>query len=216
MFIGVQRATGFRHSRLLVKRNPPPTASINDPSYGDVSTGGRPQRRQVNLHPTVQVKTSVGEFTIQLDAESAPLTVDNFLDYVNAGQYNGTIFHQVYNGFIMLGGGYDAKFKERPTQPPVRNEAHNGLKNTRGAIAMARQLDSIDSATCQFFVNLDDNPSLDHAGSQADQYGYCVFGKVISGMDVVEQIGKAQVHNTPQFENVPVQAVVIESMRRVQ
>jgi cyclophilin family peptidyl-prolyl cis-trans isomerase len=190
-----------------------PTASINSPSYGDVSAGSVPQRRTVNLHPNVQVHTSAGDFTIQLDAESAPLTVDNFLGYVNAGQYKGTIFHQVYDGFIVLGGGYDAKFKERPTQPPVRNEAHNGVKNTRGTIAMARQLDAIDSATCQFFINLDDNPSLDFTGSQADQYGYCVFGKVTAGMDVIDRIGKTPVHPTPHFENVPVQPVVIESVR---
>lgn len=194
----------------------PPTASINNPSYGDLPAAGVPQRRHVNLHPTVKVRTSAGEFTVELDGEHAPLTVDNFLGYVNAGQYNGTIFHQVYDGFIVLGGGYDAKFNERSTQPPVRNEAHNGLKNSRGTIAMARQLDSIDSATCQFFINLDDNSSLDHTGTEPNQYGYCVFGKVTSGMDVVEQIGKVQVHSTPQFENVPVKPVIIESIRCVQ
>jgi cyclophilin family peptidyl-prolyl cis-trans isomerase len=191
-----------------------PTASINGPSsYSGVSTGSVSPRRQVNLHPTVQVKTSAGEFTVELDAEHAPLTVDNFLSYVNAGQYNGTVFHQVYDGFIALGGGYDKKLNERPTQPPVRNEAHNGLKNSRGTIAMARQLDAVDSATCQFFVNLDDNASLDYVGTQAEQYGYCVFGKVTKGMDVVEQIGKVAVHSTSQFENVPVQPVVIEAVR---
>jgi cyclophilin family peptidyl-prolyl cis-trans isomerase len=190
-----------------------PTASINSPAYGGVTSGNWPQRRQVNLHPTVQVRTSAGDFTLELDAVNSPLTVDNFLAYVNAGQYNGTIFHQVYDGFIALGGGYDAKFKERPTQPPIRNEAHNGLKNTRGTIAMARQSDSIDSAACQFFINLDDNASLDFTGPQADQYGYCVFGKVTAGMDVIDQIGKTPVHSTPQFENVPVKPVVIESVR---
>ena len=191
----------------------PPTASISTPGYGDVTAGSVPQRRPLNLHPTVQVRTSAGEFTVQLDAEHAPLSVDNFLAYVNAGQYDGTIFHQVYDGFIVLGGGYDANFSQRPTQPPVRNEAHNGLKNSRGSIAMARQLDCIDSATCQFFINLADNASLDFTGAQPDQYGYCVFGKIIKGMEVVDQIAKGQVHNTSQFENVPLQPVVIESVR---
>src|SRR5262245_23383542 len=140
-----------------------PPASINGPSsYGGASSSGVQPRRQVNLHPTVKVKTSAGEFTVELDAEHAPLTVDNFLSYFDAGQYKGTIFKQVYDGFIALGGGYDKKLDERPTQPPVRNEAHNGLKNSRGTIAMARQLDAVDSATCQFFVNLDDNTSLDY------------------------------------------------------
>jgi cyclophilin family peptidyl-prolyl cis-trans isomerase len=192
----------------------PPTASINPPSYSDV-TSSVPQRRQLNLHPVVQVRTSAGEFTVQLDAEHAPLTVDNFLAYVGAGQYNGTIFHQAYDSFILLGGGYDSNFTQRPTQPPVRNEAHNGLKNSRGTIAMARQLDSIDSATCQFFINMADNASLDFVGTEPDQYGYCVFGKVTKGMDVVDQIAKGEVHNTAQFENVPVQPVVIESIHYV-
>jgi cyclophilin family peptidyl-prolyl cis-trans isomerase len=189
-----------------------PTASISTPSYGAVSTGGTPERRELNMHPTVQVRTSAGEITVQLDAEHAPLTVDNFLTYANAGQYNGTIFHQVYDNFIVLGGGYDSSFTQRPTQLPVRNEAHNGLKNGRGTIAMARQLDSIDSATCQFFINVADNASLDFAGSEPDQYGYCVFGKVTKGMDVVDQIAKGQVHSTAKLENVPDQPVVIESV----
>jgi cyclophilin family peptidyl-prolyl cis-trans isomerase len=191
----------------------PPTASITRPSYSETPAENPAERRQVDLHPSVLVHTSQGDFTMQLDAEHAPLTVDNFLSYVSAKQYDGTIFHQAYDGFIVLGGGYDAKFVQRPTQPAVRNEAHNHLKNKRGMVAMARQPDSIDSATCQFFVNLADNASLDFAGSAPDQYGYCVFGEVTSGMDVVDRIGKAQVHSTGQFENVPVKPIVIESIR---
>ena len=173
------------------------------------------ERLRFTLHPEVQVRTSAGEFTLRLDGEKAPLTVDNFLAYVQSGYYDGTIFHQVYNGFIVLGGGYDAQFKPKPTETTVRNEAHNRLKNRRGTVAMARQADAIDSAASQFFINLSDNASLDFTGSQPDQYGYCVFGEVISGMEVVDRIGKAKVHSTPQFENVPVRPVVIESVRRV-
>jgi cyclophilin family peptidyl-prolyl cis-trans isomerase len=143
----------------------------------------------------------------------APLTVGNFLDYVNSGQYNGTIFHQVYDGFIVLGGGYNSEFIERSTEPPIRNEAHNQLKNVRGTIAMARQPGAIDSATSQFFINLADSPSLDFTGYEPEKFGYCVFGEIVSGMDVVERIAKGEVHNTAKFENVPTQPVVIESMQ---
>ncbi|HZZ27328.1 MAG TPA: peptidylprolyl isomerase [Pirellulales bacterium] len=194
----------------------PPTASINTSNYGGVTPSKSvPERRLLNLHPMVLMRTSAGEFTVELDAEHAPLTVDNFLSYVQTGQYDGTIFHQVYDNFIVLGGGYDPNFTQRPTQPPLRNEAHNGLKNRRGTIAMARQLDSIDSATCQFFINLGNNTTLDFSGSEPEQYGYCVFGKVIKGMEVIDQIANSKVHSTPQFENVPERPVVIESIRCV-
>jgi cyclophilin family peptidyl-prolyl cis-trans isomerase len=195
--------------------NAPPATNLVGRSYRIAPEGKQFQRLQFNLHPEVQVKTSAGEFAMQLDAESAPLTVDNFLNYVEAGYYDGTIFHQTYDNFIVLGGGYDSKFQLKRAHSPVRNEAHNGLKNHRGSVAMARQADAIDSATSQFFVNLADNTSLDFAGSQPSQYGYCVFGEVTSGMDVVERIAKGEVHNTPELENAPVKPVVIESIRRV-
>jgi cyclophilin family peptidyl-prolyl cis-trans isomerase len=187
-----------------------PTASIAGRSYDQAAGSSAPVRPAINLHPTVQFRTSIGSFIVKLDAERAPLTVDNFISYVNAGQYNGTIFHQVYDGFIVLGGGYDAEFNQRPTQSAVRNEAHNGLTNRRGTIAMARQADAIDSAASQFFINLADNATLNHTGDSAEQYGYCVFGEVLDGMDVIERIGKGQVRSTAQFENVPVQPIVIE------
>lgn len=192
-----------------------PTASLVGRSYRVAPESKQFERLRFNLHPEVLVRTSAGEFTMRLDAEKAPLTVDNFLVYAQSGHYDGTIFHQLYDGFIVLGGGYDAQLHEKPTHSAVRNEAHNGLKNRRGAVAMARRADAIDSATSQFFIDLDDNTSLDFAGTQPAQYGYCVFGEVISGMDVVEQIAKGEVHNTQQFESVPVRPVVIESVRRV-
>jgi cyclophilin family peptidyl-prolyl cis-trans isomerase len=192
-----------------------PTASIAGRSYDQAAGSSAPVKPVINLHPTVQFRTSAGSFTVKLDSERAPLTVDNFISYVNAGHYNGTIFHQVYDSFIVLGGGYDAEFNQRPTQSAVRNEAHNGLTNKRGTIAMARQADAIDSASSQFFINLSDNATLNYTGDNPEQYGYCVFGDVIDGMDVIERIGKAPVRSTAQFENVPVQPIVIETAQIV-
>jgi cyclophilin family peptidyl-prolyl cis-trans isomerase len=148
-----------------------------------------------------------------LNADKAPLSVDNFLAYVNSGFYNGTIFHQVSDGFIMLGGGYDTKYQAKPANMPVRNEAHKGMQNLRGTVALARQPDAVDSATSQFFINLVDNPSLDYTGDDAEQYGYSVFGEVTEGMDVINKIAKCQVTNVGQMQHVPAQAVVIESIQ---
>jgi cyclophilin family peptidyl-prolyl cis-trans isomerase len=195
--------------------NSTPTASISAESTGDASAARLPDKPRVNMQPKVEVRTSAGRFTLQLDAKKAPLTVQNFVSYVDAGHYNGTVFHQVFDGFIVLGGGFDSQFIERATQPPVRNEAHNKVKNLRGTIAMARQPNSIDSATSQFFINMADNASLDFAGFEPDQYGYCVFGEVVSGMDVIDRIAKAEIHKTELFDNVPTQPVVIEAMRTV-
>lgn len=197
-----------------------PTASIGGGGYQQPTAKRTQENPSANLEPVVQVRTSAGEFTVKLYPKQAPLTVQNFLSYVNSGHYNGTIFHQAYDGFIVLGGGFDTEFIQRATEPPVRNEAHNeavkgGIKNRRGTIAMARQPDAIDSATSQFFINLADNTTLDFAGYEPSQYGYCVFGEVTSGMDVIDRIAKGEVHNTAQFENVPTQPVVIESIRYV-
>ena len=191
-----------------------PTASIGAGNYSS-STSFAPEKPKVELHPLVKVHTSAGEFTLKLDAENAPLSVDNFLMYVKSGHYNGTIFHQLFDGFIVLGGGYDAQFNLRPTESPVRNEAHNGLKNRRGTIAMARPAEAIDSATSQFFINLADNRMLDFAGYEPDEYGYCVFGEVTEGMDVIDQISKGKVTKSHELENAPEQPVVIESIQLV-
>jgi cyclophilin family peptidyl-prolyl cis-trans isomerase len=166
------------------------------------------------LHPVVVIETSLGNLTVRLDAQKAPLTVDNFLSYVSARHYDQTIIHQVYKGQGFLAGGYGANLVERPGRTPVRNEAHNGLKNRRGTISMVRLPDAIDSATCQFFINVADNPSLDFKDRTPAAYGYCVFGEVTEGLDVVDKIGSAEVHDTAELERTPVPAIVVKSIRR--
>jgi cyclophilin family peptidyl-prolyl cis-trans isomerase len=189
-----------------------PTISLSAASDQPGQTTRQPEKPRFNPNPQVEVKTSAGTFVLKLDAKKAPLTVHNFLYYANRGSYDGTLFHAVYPD-IALGGGFDEKLVERPTEMPIRNEAHNGLKNTRGTVAMARQPDGIDSATNQFFINLADNSSLDYAGPDPKEYGYCVFGEIISGMEVVDRLGKAEVHRTEKFESTPVQPIVIESIK---
>jgi len=191
------------------------TASIpgSDSDSGD-SGASKPAAKPKydRLHPLVQVHTNLGDFTVKLDAEHAPLTVDNFLTYVQDGHYDSTLFHQVYTKplAVAIGGGYDTFGKEKPCTMPVRNEAHNGLKNHRGTIGMARRPESIDSSTAQFFINLSDNQELDHKANDVAGYGYCVFGEVVSGLEVCDQIGKTPVHDTPQYKSTPVEQVVIK------
>jgi len=191
-----------------------PTASIDAPP-AEATPSLAARKKMDRQHPVVRLQTSLGDITVKLDGEAAPLTVDNFMAYVDAGHYDQTIFHQVVDGFIVLGGGFDSSGQERTVHQSVRNEAHNGLKNKRGALSMARESDIIDSSTSQFFINLADNPSLDYQTSDTAGYGYCVFGEVIGGMDVVEQIGKSKTQNTDQFESVPVKPVVILKAERV-
>ncbi len=167
-------------------------------------------------HPIVEIDTSLGPIKLKLDAENAPLTVDNFLAYVDEGHYDQTIFHQVLEDYVVLGGAYTSDFVEKQTHTPIRNEAHNGLSNRRGTIAMARRPDAIDSATCQFYLNLNDNPVLDHKDRSTEGYGYCVFGEVVEGMEVVDRIGQTQVHDTKEIERTPVETVMINSIRRLQ
>lgn len=135
----------------------------------------------------VVFKTSFGDFTLALDGEKAPKTVENFLAYVDAGHYSGTVFHRVIDGFMVQGGGYDREDNKKPVKPPVQNEADNGLKNLKGTVAMARTNDP-HSATSQFFVNVADNAFLDHKGKSGPDWGYTVFGKVVDGLDVVEKM----------------------------
>ena len=161
------------------------------------------------------IRTNEGDIVVRLDAEKSPLTVDNFLGYVDSNFYQNTIFHQVDKGFVVLGGGYTANMQEKSGLTPIRNEAHNGLKNRRGTIAMARDPENIDSATCQFFINLANNTSLDYRSREASDYGYCVFGEITEGMDVVDRIGQVQVQTVGQAEKTPVRPIVIESVRRL-
>jgi peptidyl-prolyl cis-trans isomerase A (cyclophilin A) len=156
---------------------------------------------------TVRLSTNQGDILLQLDAAKAPKTVANFVDYVKAGHYNGTVFHRVIDGFMIQGGGMTPDMKEKPTRAPIQLESRNGLSNTRGTIAMART--SVpDSATAQFFINVKDNAFLDAARSP-DGNGYAVFGKVVEGMDVVDKIRKVPTTTKPPHGDVPVQAVVI-------
>ncbi len=161
----------------------------------------------------VKVETSMGAFVLRLYPEEAPLTTKNFLDYIDNGDYENTIFHRVMDGFMVQGGGFGTDFKMRPIGEPLLNEAANGLKNTRGTVAMARTPDP-HSARQQFFINLVDNPFLDHRNTSHQGFGYCVFGEVTEGMDVVDAIGKVPVCNFEGHQNVPVENVVIMKMTR--
>lgn len=166
-------------------------------------------------HPTVVIDTSLGEITVALDRKGAPLTVANFLKFVNRGHYEQTIFHQVLKDYVVMGGGFTEKLQEKKTaDPPVRNEAHNGLKNLRGTIAMVRRPDVIDSSTSQFYINVADNANLDFKSRTPEEYGYCVFGRVTKGLEVVDKIAASPVQDKPEFERIPTQTVVIRSIRQ--
>lgn len=156
----------------------------------------------------VKLATSMGDITLELDAAKAPISVENFLTYVKAGHYNGTVFHRVIDGFMIQGGGMDADMKEKSTRAPIKLESQNGLKNLRGTVAMART-GVPDSATSQFFINVVDNPRLDFPSF--DGHGYAVFGRVIEGMDVVEKIKAVAVGNRGPHQNVPTNPIVIRS-----
>lgn len=158
----------------------------------------------------VVFSTTFGELLIELYPDKAPLTVENFLAYVDAGFYNGTIFHRIVPGFVIQGGGFTENMEQKATRPPIKNEADNGVRNERGTLSMARTQD-VDSATAQFFINLQDNASLDH-GSR--DFGYAVFGKVIEGLDTVDRIAAVPTGNRGMHQNVPVDAVVVQSARR--
>ncbi|MET3820119.1 peptidyl-prolyl cis-trans isomerase A (cyclophilin A) [Burkholderia sp. PvR073] len=164
--------------------------------------------QSATAHPVVQLKTSQGDIRVELYPEKAPKTVANFLDYVKAGQYNGTIFHRVIKGFMIQGGGYKTNFEEKPTRTPIPLESRNGLKNLTGTIAMARTSDP-NSATAQFFINTVDNGGLDYPNP--DGNGYAVFGKVVSGLDVVKKIEGVATTSRGPMQDVPAQPVLIES-----
>jgi cyclophilin family peptidyl-prolyl cis-trans isomerase len=167
-------------------------------------------------HPTVLMQTSMGDIKIELYEKLAPVTVKNFLEYVDEKHYDGTVFHRVIPTFMIQGGGFEpgalAKDREKPTGPPIGNESYNGLANKRGTIAMARTGDP-NSATAQFYINVADNAALDRVNSQ-DGFGYAVFGKVTEGMDVVDKIRAVKTTSVGGHENVPVKDVIIKSVRR--
>ena len=163
--------------------------------------------------PTVIVTTSLGEIVIELDPEKAPITVENFLKYVDDEHYDGTVFHRVIKSFMIQGGGFDAEMVQKENRSPIKNEANNGLKNDTGTIAMART-QVVDSATSQFFINTKSNDALNFRSADPRGYGYCVFGKVIEGMDVVVTIENSTTGNKGRFQNVPAETITIESVRR--
>ena len=180
------------------------------PSAADEAAAPAPQE---NPMQKVLVKTTKGDFTVALDAAKAPLTVANFLAYVDEGFYAGTIFHRVIDGFMIQGGGFTRDMQQKPTHAPVKNEAANGLTNKRGTIAMART-SVVDSATAQFFINVVDNGFLDFRAPTPQGFGYCVFGKLTSGLDVLDAIAKVPTTTVSWYENVPATPVVILSVRR--
>jgi cyclophilin family peptidyl-prolyl cis-trans isomerase len=162
----------------------------------------------------VRFSTSLGDFDIELFPKEAPQTVENFLRYVDDGFFDGTIFHRIVPGFVIQGGGLTPEYRPKQTREPIKNEADNGLKNSRGSLSMARTSD-INSATSQFFVNLKDNDFLDHKSKSASQYGYAVFGKVTKGMDVVDKIAAVSTGRRKGYDDAPLEDVVIVSARRI-
>lgn len=166
-------------------------------------------------NPKVLMKTTKGDIIIELYPEKAPITVENFLSYVDEGFYNGTIFHRVIKGFMIQGGGYTTEIHKKSTKPPIKNEASNGLSNKRGTIAMARTME-VDSATSQFFINHADNLFLDHKDKTPEGYGYCVFGKVVEGMDVVDAIAEVQTMTRRGMKDVPRETIEIISVNRLE
>jgi len=170
------------------------------------------EREKPVANPVVIMETSEGTIKIELWADKAPKTVENFLAYVNEKYYDGTIFHRVIPDFMIQGGGFTADMKQKATHPPIRNEAKAELKNLRGTIAMART-GEVHSATAQFFINTKDNGFLDHTGDSARGFGYAAFGKVIDGMDVVDKIRAVKTGSVGPFADVPVEPVLIKSVR---
>ena len=163
-------------------------------------------------NPVVLMSTSMGDIRIELDAANAPITTKNFVDYVNAGHYDGLIFHRVIPGFMIQGGGMDAAMHEKANKAPIKNEAANGLKNDIGTLAMART-NVVDSATSQFFINVKNNDFLNHRSTAPAEFGYAVFGKVIEGIDVVRNIEKVPTGNHGHHQDVPKQPVTINSAK---
>ena len=163
-------------------------------------------------NPLVRIATSMGDIVLELDAANAPITVNNFIEYANAGFYEGTIFHRVIDDFMIQGGGLTADMRDKANKKaPIKNEAGNGLKNDRGTVAMART-QVVDSATSQFFINVDDNDFLNHTAPTPQGFGYAVFGKVTDGMDTVDAIRKVRTGNKGMHQDVPVEAITINKV----
>ncbi len=186
------------------------TSGDADPSS---STPAATRAQTAREQPMIRMHTNHGVITIKLDAENAPVTTANFLQYVDDGHFNGTIFHRVIPGFMIQGGGFAPGMQEKKVRAPIENEAKNGLKNKAGSIAMARTMDP-HSATAQFFINVSNNGFLDYPGQ--DGWGYCVFGEVTDGLDIVMDIAKVKTGRSGYHDDVPVTDVVIEKAERVE
>lgn len=177
---------------------------------GCQSESEEPTKQERNV-VMILMKTSKGDIKLELDADKAPKTVENFLSYVESGHYDGTIFHRVIDGFMIQGGGFDARMNQKPAPRTVENEATNGLSNAVGTIAMARTPDP-HSASAQFFINVNNNAALDFQSMTRQGWGYCVFGKVVAGMDVVNAIKGVRTGSVGSFDDVPLEPIVIESV----
>ncbi len=177
--------------------------------------GAGSNARAERSNPLVKLETSMGDITLELYPDKAPATVANFLEYVKAGFYNGTIFHRVINGFMIQGGGLDAQMNKKPTRAPIKNEADNGLTNDAYTVAMART-NIPDSATAQFFINVANNTFLNHTAKTPQGWGYAVFGKVVKGREVVDKIKAVPTTTRDSYENVPKEPVTINKAKVVQ
>ncbi len=186
-------------------------ARAADPAPAAAPAKEGAKMEQTGKNPIVVISTSMGDIEAELYADKAPESVKNFLAYAESGHYNGTVFHRVIKGFMIQGGGMTPDMNQKPTKAPIKNEADNGLKNLNGTLAMART-SVVDSATSQFFINVKDNAFLDHKSKTPQGYGYAVFGKVISGMDVVQKIENVSTGNKGMHQDVPVEPVVIKSV----
>jgi cyclophilin family peptidyl-prolyl cis-trans isomerase len=184
--------TSGANGAMLPKPRPAPTAELPD--------------------PVVTMHTSLGDVLIRLNQKAAPRTVSNFVDYVLTKHYDGTIIHQIDAGYALIGGTYTDKLVQKPVRYPIANESANGLKNRRGTIAMLRNPADPNSATSQYFINLADNPKLDRTGDKPEEAGYCVFGEVIQGLDVLEKISQVRTADVKGFTKLPTQTVLVQSM----
>ena len=178
------------------------------------TTAQAADKKPATANPMISITTTLGTIELELYPAKAPQTVKNFLQYVDKGFYNGTVFHRVIPGFMIQGGGFEPGMRLKPTGLPINNEADNGLKNVIGTIAMARTNDP-HSATAQFFINTADNPALDHKGKNSQGWGYCVFGKVTRGIEVVKQIESVPTGQVGPFGDVPQRDVIITRIERV-
>jgi len=190
------------------KAQPPQTKAVQAPPL-------QPSLEPAPGNPVVVMSTSLGDITLELFKDKAPASVENFLRYATEGFYNDTVFHRVRKGFMIQGGGFTATLVEKPTRPPILNEATNGLNNARGTIAMARR-QALRSATSQFYINVVDNRALDHTGFSPDEFGYAVFGRVLSGMEVADRISAvATTSKGDGMDDVPIEPVLIKGVRVV-